>query len=152
MAKQTGLNKSVMHTPPQRRPVVVLDDQIVRHESFLRYLGNCFDSLYTAESLLTIIEGEGLNAETLFLDRDLGPGMNGSEMVKYMIEHDLKMPSVKKIVVHSGNAGMGLNMVEDLSKAYPDIQVVFIPISQINDLYKENGCNREAMKAYLLDK
>ena len=150
MAKQDGLVNQSFHGIIQRQSILVMDDQIERHDLFLRFLGPEFDSIYTAEAMLSILEEGALRAEILFWDHDLGLHMNGTEMVQTIVSKNIEMPSVKKIFVHSANPAGNRNMVMELQKHYPSIISAMTPISYLNDEFKNLKGNREAFKAFLL--
>ena len=93
MAKQDGLVQQNSHGIAQKKKILVMDDQIERHDLFLKFLGPDFDSVYTGESMLSLIESGGLTAEVLFWDHDLGLHMNGTQMLKELIRQNLKLPT-----------------------------------------------------------
>ncbi len=150
MAKQDGLVNQQFHSIAQKKAILVMDDQIERHDLFLKFIGPDFDSVYTGEAMLSLIEGGDLTAQVLFWDHDLGLYMNGTQLLRELIRQNLKMPSVRKIFVHSANGARNNEMVEDLRVHYPDIKTYITPISYLTDEFKAMKNNREEFKAFLL--
>lgn len=150
MAKQDGLVNQCYNGIPQKKAILVMDDQIERHDLFVRLLGAEFDSIYTAEAMLTLLENKLVSAEILFWDHDLGMNMNGTQMIRELIRHNIEMPTVRKIFVHSANSARNREMVEDLTKHYPNIKTYITPISYLTDEFKAMKNNREEFKAFLL--
>ena len=150
MAKQDGLVQSSSHGITLKKTILVMDDQIERHDLFLKFLGPDFDSVYTGEAMLSLIESGGLIAEVLFWDHDLGLYMNGTQMLKELIRQGLKLPTVRKIFVHSANGARNNEMVEDLKRYYPDIKTYITPISYLTDEFRTLGNKREAFRNFLL--
>lgn len=150
MAKQDGLINQSSHGIAQKSEILVMDDQIERHDLFLRFIGNGFDSVYTAETMLTLMENGQVNAKVLFWDHDLGSNMKGSEMVKAMIAQNIELPTVKRIYVHSANLAGNRMMVEDLQQHYPNIITSMTPISWLNDEFQNMKRDKEAFKTFLI--
>jgi len=150
MAKQDGLVGQSTRGITQRKTILVMDDQIERHDMFLRFIGDGFDSIYTAETMLTMVEAGAVNAEVLFLDHDLGVNMNGSNLVDEMVKQHLELPTVKRIYVHSANIGGNHYMVRKLQEEYPDIQVTMSPITWLSDEFRARKQDRKAFKDFIL--
>ncbi len=127
-----------------KHSILILDDSDERHRLFAKYIGNTFDSLYTAERLLSAIQLKELVADTLFLDHDLGTGMDGTAFVNALQAEKLEMPSVKRIFVHSNNVGKNTNMALTLNALYPDKIVKLAPVTWIGDVW--NDLERDAKR------
>jgi DNA-binding NtrC family response regulator len=131
------------------KPILVLDDDIDRHNLFVRYIGNTFNSVYTAEDLLHIIEKGWLKAKILFLDHDLGTGMDGTAFVKALAEKKPPLPTVTHIYIHSANVSKNSSMAYTLKDVYPDKVVKLFPVTQLSDVWEDNGRNKDALRDFL---
>ena len=146
MAKQSTMTAQQV-VLKLHKPILVLDDDLDRHNYFARLFGSCFDSVYSAENLLSNIRAGALESVALFLDRDLGSGMNGNEFVDTLKNEHLEMPaSIKHIYIHSNNIPAAIRMEADLKQIYPNLHIEQVATSRLNDLSVEVGRNQEALR------
>ena len=132
-----------------KHKILILDDDMDRFTLFTKLIGSEYDSVYTAENLLSEIKRGNIVAETLMLDHDLGANMNGSEMAKILKDEKIPLPTVKRILIHSNNTSRNTEMAYILQEAYPDKVVKLFPTSQINDVWNELERSKTAMRDFI---
>jgi len=93
--------------------IFILDDEALRHDYFeTKYAGHVCVHTYTGEEALTRLRSEP-RFDVATLDHDLGPGIDGTEVAKTLVDPERfppeKLPAV--IVVHSFNYYRALGMV-----------------------------------------
>lgn len=133
-----------------KHQILILDDDINRFSLFTKLIGNDYDSSYTAESFLASVRKGEIVADTLMLDHDLGPRMSGTEIAKTIRDEKLKLPTVKRILIHSNNTVGGTNMLRILQEAFPDMTIKLFPTSQINDVWEELNRDKAALRNFIL--
>lgn len=134
-----------------KHQILILDDDLDRFSLFSKLIGNEYDAVHTAESLLRAIRRGEVVADTLMLDHDLGANMNGSELAKTLRDEKLLLPTVKRILIHSNNTSRNTAMAYILQEAYPDKVVKLFPTSQINDVWEELQRDKVALRNFILN-
>lgn len=90
--------------------ILVVDDDSSRVDWFVHNLEKQYDVRVAIDAAAALDQLRETKFDLAFIDHDMGPGMNGSELAAYMIKNAKRFKLPYRVWLHSSNRSGASNM------------------------------------------